>query len=64
MWDTFGGSGNQDAAGNPIGVFNHVPGGCNVMYLDGHVAYVRYPGQFPITNDDQVVKENSHHGQG
>jgi prepilin-type processing-associated H-X9-DG protein len=25
--------------------FNHVPGGSNVLYLDGHVQYVRYPGR-------------------
>ncbi len=24
--------------------YNHVPGGSNVMYLDGHVAFIRYPG--------------------
>jgi prepilin-type N-terminal cleavage/methylation domain-containing protein/prepilin-type processing-associated H-X9-DG protein len=24
--------------------FNHVPGGSNVMYLDGHVDFIRYPG--------------------
>jgi prepilin-type processing-associated H-X9-DG protein len=24
--------------------FNHVPGGSNILYLDGHVAFVRYPG--------------------
>ena len=29
--------------------FNHVPSGCNVLYMDGHVAFMRYPGQFPIT---------------
>ena len=23
--------------------FNHLPGGANVLYMDGHVAYVRYP---------------------
>ena len=23
--------------------FNHVPGGANVLYLDGHVAFSRYP---------------------
>ena len=27
--------------------FNHVPGGCNVLYMDGHVAFIRYPGEFP-----------------
>jgi prepilin-type processing-associated H-X9-DG protein len=24
--------------------FNHVPGGSNVLYLDGHVQFIRYPG--------------------
>lgn len=28
--------------------FNHVPGGGNVLYMDGHVAFVRYPGEHPI----------------
>lgn len=23
--------------------FNHVPGGANVLYLDGHVDFIRYP---------------------
>jgi prepilin-type N-terminal cleavage/methylation domain-containing protein/prepilin-type processing-associated H-X9-DG protein len=29
--------------------FNHVPGGCNVLYMDGHVEFVRYPGEAPVT---------------
>ncbi len=31
--------------------FNHVPGGANVMYLDGHVEFVKYPSvfEFPAT---------------
>ena len=30
--------------------FAHIPGGANVLYLDGHVDYVRYPGtRFPLT---------------
>jgi prepilin-type N-terminal cleavage/methylation domain-containing protein/prepilin-type processing-associated H-X9-DG protein len=24
--------------------YNHVPGGSNVLYLDGHVQFIRYPG--------------------
>ena len=28
--------------------FNHLPGGCNVLYLDGHVDFVRYPGVWPV----------------
>jgi len=33
-----------DLIGTGAGVdsFNHVPGGCNVLYMDGHVAFVRY----------------------
>ncbi len=27
--------------------FNHVPGGANVLYMDGHVKFVRYPSEFP-----------------
>ncbi|HPV36978.1 MAG TPA: DUF1559 domain-containing protein [Candidatus Hydrogenedentes bacterium] len=29
--------------------FNHVPGGCNVLYMDGHVEFIKYPGKFPVT---------------
>ena len=29
--------------------YNHVPGGANVLYLDGHVEFVRYPGKPPVT---------------
>jgi prepilin-type N-terminal cleavage/methylation domain-containing protein/prepilin-type processing-associated H-X9-DG protein len=28
--------------------FNHVPGGSNVLYMDGHVEFIRYPGEPPI----------------
>ena len=30
---------------------NHVPGGCNVLYFDGHVEFIRYPAPdtFPCT---------------
>lgn len=32
--------------------FAHVPGGGNVLYLDGHVEFIRYPGgRFPMTAD-------------
>ncbi len=29
--------------------FNHIPGGSNVLYLDGHVEFVRYPGPTPVS---------------
>jgi len=32
--------------------FAHVPGGANVLYLDGHVRFEKYPGdRFPVTED-------------
>ncbi|NLO33249.1 MAG: prepilin-type N-terminal cleavage/methylation domain-containing protein [Candidatus Hydrogenedentes bacterium] len=43
MMDTFGNYGKA------IAYFNHVPGGCNVLFMDGHVDWVPYvapaPGQ-------------------
>ena len=29
--------------------FNHVPGGANVLYMDGHVDFVRYPSGWPVS---------------
>ncbi len=29
--------------------FNHIPGGANVLYLDGHVEFIKYPGKYPVT---------------
>lgn len=29
--------------------FNHVPGGCNALYMDGHVEFVKLGGRFPAT---------------
>jgi prepilin-type processing-associated H-X9-DG protein len=39
MWDTI-----TQGAG-----FSHKPGGCNALYLDGHVEWIRYPGAFPVS---------------
>ena len=63
MWETFGSSGSGD---NEAGIvnFNHIPGGSNVLFMDGHVEFVFYPSKFPITNDEDLVKENGHHGLG
>ena len=27
--------------------YNHLPGGGNVLYMDGHVEWISYPGKFP-----------------
>jgi prepilin-type N-terminal cleavage/methylation domain-containing protein/prepilin-type processing-associated H-X9-DG protein len=41
VWDLV----SADAAGGAA--FNHLPGGANVLYLDGHVRFQPYPGAFP-----------------
>lgn len=29
--------------------YNHAPGGSNVLYMDGHAVFVKYPGAFPVS---------------
>ena len=29
--------------------FNHIPGGSNVLYMDGHVEFLKYPSEWPVT---------------
>ncbi|MBN2311207.1 MAG: DUF1559 domain-containing protein [Candidatus Hydrogenedentes bacterium] len=38
----------SDVSGSPQ-EFNHVPGGCNVLWLDGHVTFVKYQEKWPVT---------------
>ncbi|HRK32965.1 MAG TPA: DUF1559 domain-containing protein [Candidatus Hydrogenedentes bacterium] len=40
---------NFDAASRNIERYNHVPGGGNVLYMDGHVSFLRYPSDSPMT---------------
>jgi len=50
MWDVVQAAA-QGSTGNQLGItanFNHVPGGSNVLYMDGHVEFKRYPGDFPV----------------
>ncbi len=35
--------------------FNHLPGGGNVLFMDGHVKFIRYPGDHPITRAWAVI---------
>ena len=40
MWDVVKGAIDTDTE-----EFHHVPGGANVLYMDGHVAFLKYPGE-------------------
>ncbi|MFP6596882.1 MAG: DUF1559 domain-containing protein [Candidatus Hydrogenedentota bacterium] len=41
MWDVL-----STNIGGGIG-YNHAPGGCNTLYMDGHVEFVKYGDRFP-----------------
>ena len=38
-----------DELSTDIHEFNHIPGGANVLFMDGHVEFIKYPGDFPVT---------------
>jgi prepilin-type N-terminal cleavage/methylation domain-containing protein/prepilin-type processing-associated H-X9-DG protein len=38
-----------DELSTEVAEFNHVPGGANVLFLDGHVEFIKYPGEWPVT---------------
>ena len=40
MWDIL--------SPNP-GKFSHIPGGSNVLFMDGHVEFIKFPGEMPVT---------------
>lgn len=44
-----------DIAGTEADNFNHVPGGGNVLYMDGHAAFLRYPSEHPINRAFAVI---------
>lgn len=48
--------------------FNHVPGGCNVLYMDGHVQFLRYTGThtgaFPVNHGGDYLHKFCHKRYG
>ncbi len=67
MFDTFGSFADADSAAGGI-VFNHIPGGCNVLYQDGHVAFVPYRAALPVLDDAEngcgLPRQVGHYGLG
>ena len=41
-----------DVINTSVSDFNHVPGGANVLFMDGHVEFIKYPSEtFPVTRE-------------
>jgi prepilin-type processing-associated H-X9-DG protein len=38
----------SDRTANSVENFSHIPGGANILYMDGHVGFVKFPGSFPV----------------
>ena len=38
-----------DALSTEVNNYNHVPGGSNVLFMDGHVEFIKYPGDQPVS---------------
>ena len=43
QWDTIWTPANGD-----FSYFSHIPGGGNVLYMDGHVSFLKYPSDWPV----------------
>ena len=54
----------DEISGDETSHFNHVPGGSNVLYLDGHVGYIRYQpnngAPYPINDAGLIIHEGAH----
>ena len=46
MWDRID---RQHGSEGRTALFNHIPGGGNCLYMDGHSTWIRYPGEHPLT---------------
>jgi len=57
MWDTWGDTSRRvgdvptpdPSAG--IVIFNHIPGGSNVLFMDGHVEFINHKAKYPVRDD-------------
>jgi prepilin-type N-terminal cleavage/methylation domain-containing protein/prepilin-type processing-associated H-X9-DG protein len=64
LWD--------EISGDEATHFNHIPGGSNVLYMDGHVGFLRYipdgngefnqGNDFPVNGGGLIIHELSHGG--
>ena len=48
MWDAWMAGSFQQDNWDAVARFNHVPGGSNVLYMDGHVEFVKLDQKVPM----------------
>jgi prepilin-type N-terminal cleavage/methylation domain-containing protein/prepilin-type processing-associated H-X9-DG protein len=58
MYDAYG---NAIHLGGQLGslIMNHIPGGGNVLYMDGHVEFVKWHEKFPYARDNDIMPGRS-----
>ncbi|MCX5772868.1 MAG: hypothetical protein NTZ09_21715, partial [Candidatus Hydrogenedentes bacterium] len=44
-----------DLVSTQIDQFNHIPGGCNILFMDGHVEFEKYPGPGFVSKSMAIV---------
>ncbi len=59
MWDAWSNglnwfTGIVNSADTGITRYNHVPGGSNILYMDGHVEFKRQGSGFPVTDVEEL----------
>ncbi len=68
MWDafaqSFGASTSNRGFAQGATTFNHLPGGANVLYMDGHVEFIRYPTRHPVSEWVACEQSDSRFGGG
>ncbi len=52
LWDTIWTAAKDDAS-----YFSHIPGGGNVLYMDGHVQFLRYPSEWPVSRAMPILMD-------
>ena len=48
-----------DHVAEEVAGYNHVPGGCNVLYMDGHVEFIRYVAENPYGSGGSTAPVNA-----
>ncbi len=63
MWDAWGTDmasyGDGAFSSRATLLFNHIPGGSNVLYMDGHVEFKKYGSEFPVHSPDPIPAGNN-----